>query len=107
MPKAKTRADKPRSRRKPRKAPPAETSPPPKPGSRPPPRGSTRPGAGVRSSVAPSTGPESSRWEQRADKDAYALDLLERLVQYFTGRGQATNSAATHAAAAILSTEIG
>jgi hypothetical protein len=47
---------------------------------------------------------DSSRWEQRADKDAYALDLLERLVHYFTGRAQATNSAATHAAAAVLST---
>jgi len=46
----------------------------------------------------------SQRWEERTDKDAYALDLLERLVRYFAGRASATSSEAMRSTAFVLST---
>lgn len=41
-------------------------------------------------------------WQERADKDAYALDLLDRLTRYFGGRASASAEPTLRAAAEIL-----
>ena len=68
-------------------------------------RPSVRPGA-RKSSRPPSDGGEAAaaslRWEERSDKDAYALDVLDRLVRYYAGRASASADPAVRAAAEAL-----
>jgi hypothetical protein len=46
--------------------------------------------------------PASRFWQERADKDSYALDLLDRLTRYFGGRAAASPEVKLRAAAEIL-----
>ena len=48
----------------------------------------------------------AARWEERDDKDAYAFELLERLVRYYGGRATAgaPGAEAMRSAAIVLST---
>jgi hypothetical protein len=74
---------------------------------RPPPAEGGAPGdlaQGAPDVLVPSPPPSAARWEERADKDAYALDLLERLVRYYGGRASATSSEVMRSAAFVLST---
>jgi hypothetical protein len=88
---------------KPRAAAAKADSIPPKPRSIPPKAASVRPPADSPSDVAE---PASSvaRWEERGEKDAYAFDLLERLVRYYGGRASATSSETMRSVAVVLST---
>ncbi len=84
---------------------PKPNSVPPKPRSVPPPRAaSVRPPPAAEHVPEPPTPSSAARWEERGDKDEYALDLLDRLVRYYGGRASATSSDAMRAAAVVLST---
>jgi hypothetical protein len=89
--------------------PPKPSSVPPRPRSVPPRAASVRPPPApaapeVERIIEPPTPSSVGRWEERGDKDAYALDLLERLVRYYGGRASATSSEAIRSAAVVLST---
>jgi hypothetical protein len=83
---------------------PAPKSVPPKANSAPPRAASVRPPPPSEVEQVPEPTPSVARWEERGDKDAYALDLLERLVRYYGGRASATSSDAMRSAAVVLST---
>ncbi|HVY47915.1 MAG TPA: hypothetical protein VHB21_18635 [Minicystis sp.] len=101
---AKARAAKSKKKAKPDAAAPEKTPSvaPAKPRSIPPRARSVPPPAAASVPAPEPSAP--ARWEERGDKDAYAFDLLERLVRYYGGRASASPGGAMRSVAVVLST---